>query len=141
MTESGKRGQGMLILGVISLVLLAAGFALRPYWNISKIRTNPPWVLICTAISMACFIGMIYLMDIKGQESRVRWLKPAGTSTLTSYLLPYIHYAILALVGAGFSLPIVLRTGSIGIIKSLLYAGLIVYITGVLEKRRIRLSI
>jgi heparan-alpha-glucosaminide N-acetyltransferase len=141
MTESGKRSQGMLVLGFLSLVLLAAGFALRPYWNISKIRTNPPWVLICTSISMACFVGMIYLMDIRGQDSRLRWLKPAGTSTLTSYLLPYIHYALLALLGAGFSLPMVLRTGNIGIVKSLLYAGLIVYITGVLEKRRIRLSI
>lgn len=139
--EAGKRGQAMLVMGVAAILLLGAGFALRSFWGISKIRATPSWVLICTAISMACFIGLIYLMDIKGRESMIKWLKPAGTSTLTCYLLPYIHYAILNWIGVRSTLPWVFRTGGIGIIKSLLYALVIVLITGALEKRKIRLSI
>ena len=139
--SAGKRGQGMLLLSVIALAALAGGFAVRPIWAISKIRASPSWVLICTGISLFCFVLLIYLMDIKGKESSIKWLKPAGTSTLTCYLLPYFHYSILVLLGKGVLLPLVLRTGGVGIVKSLLYAFVIILITGLLEKRRLRLSI
>jgi heparan-alpha-glucosaminide N-acetyltransferase len=138
---AGKRGQGMMVLGILALATLAGGFAVRPIWAISKIRASPSWVLICTGISLFCFVILIYFMDIKGKESAVKWLKPAGTSTLTCYLLPYFHYSILVLLGPGILLPLVLRTGGIGIIKSLLYAFVIILITGWLEKKRLRLSI
>lgn len=131
----------MLALTIIALGMLAGGFLVRPIWAISKIRASPSWVLICTGISLVCFVILIYLMDIKGKESSVKLLKPAGTSTLTCYLLPYFHYSFLVLLGPGILLPLVLRTGAIGIVKSLLYAFVIILITGWLEKKRLRLSI
>jgi heparan-alpha-glucosaminide N-acetyltransferase len=133
------RSLSFLIL--LGIVLLVAGFAIRPLGGISKIRATPSWVLICTAISIGSWVILIYVMDLKGWKKWIRPLRPAGTSTLTCYLLPYIHYAILNLLGPAFRLPLVLRTGSLGIIKSLLYAFLIIAITGLLEKRKIRLSI
>jgi heparan-alpha-glucosaminide N-acetyltransferase len=139
--DEEKGRQGLLGLGILALVLLAAGFALRPFWGISKIRATPSWVLICTAISLACFICLAFLMDLRGYRNLFHYLRPAGTSTLTCYLLPYIHYAIFNLLGPAIRLPLALRTGGPGILKSLLYALLIIWITGVLEKRRIRLSI
>jgi heparan-alpha-glucosaminide N-acetyltransferase len=123
------------------LVMLAAGFALRPCWGISKIRATPSWVLICMGISACCWLLLIYVMDLRGHQNWMKWLKPAGTSTLTCYLLPYIHYAIYNLLGKQYALPLALRTGGVGIVKCLLYAFLIIQITGWLEKRRIRLSI
>jgi heparan-alpha-glucosaminide N-acetyltransferase len=139
--NAGKRGQGMLALAIIAMGMLAGGFLVRPIWAISKIRASPSWVLICIGISLVCFVILIYLMDIKGKESSMKLLKPAGTSTLTCYLLPYFHYSILVLLGQGILLPLVLRTGAIGIVKSLLYAFVIILITGWLEKKRLRLSI
>ncbi len=41
----------------------------------------------------------------------------------------------------GISLPAFLLTGAVGIIKSLLFALLIILLTGLLEKWRIRLKI
>ncbi|HTI07219.1 MAG TPA: DUF5009 domain-containing protein [Puia sp.] len=139
--EKEKTVQSLLLLAGIALVALGAGFALRPYWGISKIMATPSWVLICTAISIVCFILLLYFMDIKGHKNWFSFIRPAGTSTLTCYLLPYIHYAIFNFPGVHNRLPLVLRTGGIGIVKSLCYSLAIILVTGVLEKRKLRLSI
>lgn len=126
----------LLFLGV---AFLAGGFLLRPYFIISKILATPSWVMICTGISMIVFAALIFLVDIKKKQNWFSLIKPAGTSTLTAYLLPYIHYSLYAMVGV--SLPLMLRTGTVGIIKSLLYALIIILITGLLEKWKLRLKI
>jgi hypothetical protein len=94
---------------------------------------------ICTGISLAAF-GVLFI--ITDQYKKTRWaaiLSPAGRSTLTCYLVPYFYYALLVIVG--YYLPESLRTGYVGIIKSLLFALLIVSITGLLERVSIRLKI
>jgi heparan-alpha-glucosaminide N-acetyltransferase len=141
MTEKGKEMQALAWMILLAAMTMTAGFALRPIGGISKIRATPSWVLICTAINLAVFLLLAFIMDIKGRQRWIGPLKPAGTSTLTAYLLPYIHYAIYNLLGLRFALPLVLRTGWIGIAKSLTYALLIITITGLLEKKRIRLCI
>jgi heparan-alpha-glucosaminide N-acetyltransferase len=137
--EKGKTEQSLAVLVVLALVLLGAGFGLRPMGGISKIRATPSWVLICTAISIGCWIGLAILVDLKGRERWFAALRPAGSSTLTSYLLTYLHFAILQILG--FHLPDILRIGGAGIGKSLVFAFLIVLLTGALEKKKIRLSL
>jgi hypothetical protein len=68
-------------------------------------------------------------------------IRPAGTSTLTCYLLPNIHFAIYHLIGEKWRLPASLRTDGMGIVKCMLYAFFIVLLTGVLERKKFRLSI
>ena len=128
-----------MVMAGMAISMLLLGYALRPFWGISKIRATPAWVMICTALSIASFALLIYLLDIKRKQKWFDIIKPAGTSTLTCYLLPYIHYAILNLIG--ISLPLILRTGMIGITKSLLYALIIIVIAGLFEKMRIRLKV
>ena len=140
-TREGQTGQGILVLATLILILMAAGYALRPFWGISKERDTVSWILICTAISITAYIILFYFMDLKGKKSWVRTIRPASTSTLTCYLLPYIHNAVLNLCGSGANLPLFLRTGAIGIIKSLLYAWVIIRIAGWLEKKGFRLAL
>jgi len=124
----------------IAILLFVFGFATRPLWGISKIRATPSWTTICSAISILAFAILIFLVDRKGKENWFKILKPAGTSTLTCYLLPYFHEAIfISLIG--IRLPLIVRTGAAGIIKSLLFALIIVLITDWLEKRKLRLKI
>ena len=140
MKFSQKRGKIEMILFLMAILLFAFGFATRPLWGISKIRATPSWTTICAAISILAFALLIFLVDRKGKENWFKIIKPAGTSTLTCYLLPYFHLAIfISLIG--IHLPLVLRTGVAGIIKSLLFAFLIVLATGWLEKLRLRLKI
>ena len=126
-------------IAAMAILFTTLGFVLRPFWGISKIMATPSWVMICTGISLLLFGLLIVLVD---QKKKAHWfsiLRPAGTSTLTAYLLPYMHYALYSWIG--ISLPLFWRTGWIGIIKCLLYALLIILITGWLEKKRLRLKI
>jgi len=59
--------------------------------------------------------------------------------TLTCYLVPYYIYAFRAL--SGISLPPGLTTGGIGILKSILFALMIIQLTGFLGKLSIKLKI
>ncbi|MCG8310160.1 MAG: DUF5009 domain-containing protein [Cytophagales bacterium] len=138
----GKRNQ------IGSFVGLLAGFGAisvlyalitRPEWGISKIRATPSWTSICIGISTASFMVLYGVSDLLNKTSWANFIKPAGRSTLTCYLVPYFYYPVIAL--AGVSLPDELKTGAIGIVKSLAFAYLMIYITGVMERLNIRLKV
>ncbi|AOM76497.1 DUF5009 domain-containing protein [Pedobacter steynii] len=123
-----------------SILLFLFGYFTNPLWGISKIRATPSWTSICAGITAIAFALMVYLTEVLSLQKWYLPVKPAGTSTLTCYLLPYIHYALLTLMSIP-QLPLFLRTGEVGLLKSLCYALIIVMITGLLEKRKIRLKI
>lgn len=139
LAEKGKYKACYLILLLFATVMLAGGFAIRPLAGISKIRATPSWVMICTGISILFFTALIWLVDRKNKQQLFAIIRPAGTSTLTAYLLPYVFYPLCVL--AGISLPAVVLTGAAGIIKSVLFALLIILLTGLFEKWRIKLKI
>lgn len=123
----------------LAFVLILFGVITRPIWGISKIKATPSWTGICSGIAIIGFLLTVFITDVLKKTKWYKFIKPAGTSTLTSYLIPYVHYAIIGLIG--IQLPLFLRTGMIGIGKSFIYALIIVSITGLLEKRNIRLKI
>jgi predicted acyltransferase len=140
--EYGKTGNVSKFLSfifILAVLFVAYGFITRPEWGISKIKATPSWTSICAGISFAAF-GILYIVaDVWKKTSWANPIGPAGRSTLTCYLVPYFYYGIMALVG--IYLPEFFKTGFIGIIKSLLFAYLIIFITGQLEKLNIRLKI
>ena len=140
-TDQGKGAKGLVILAALVPVLIAAGFIVRPIGGIAKLGVTPSWILICTGISVGCVAILGYVVDLKEKQAWYRLIRPAGTITLTCYLLPDIHFALLKLLGPSVQLPDVLRTDGLGVLKSLVFAFLIVLLTGVLEKKRIRLSV
>lgn len=92
------------ILAIVSLgvIFLVAGFILRNWFIISKIKSTPSWGLICNGISMMLFAFMYWFIDVRKQ---VRWgsfLQPAGANSLTVYLVPDMFYYIIW----QFSLPL-----------------------------------
>ena len=140
-TDLGRARQSLWRMSLLAPVLLAAGFALRPLGGIAKLGDTPSWILICTAISIACFAFLAYVVDICGHQKWYTLIRPAGTSTLMCYLLTYIHYSIFKMLPAGWRLPLALRSGDIGLLKSVLFSFLIVWLTGWLERRKFRLSV
>jgi predicted acyltransferase len=124
---------GSLITSAI--LLIAFCFITRPLWGIHKIGATPSWVTLCLGISILVFVFLIWLIDMKQKEKWFAFLKPAGTSTLTAYLIPYLTIWISAV------LPMFLRIGVIGLFTCLVYALITIFLTGFLEKRRIRLKI
>jgi predicted acyltransferase len=133
-------GRMMVLFIAIAGLFFAFGFGTRPLWGISKIRATPSWTMICSAISILVFCLLVVIVDKKRKESWFSVIRPAGTSTLTCYLLPYFYYSIFITLIA-IRLPHAVRTGEAGILKSLLFALLIVLVAGWLEKRKLRLKI
>lgn len=125
---------------ITALLLLLYGFASRPLWGISKIRATPSWISICAAINILFFLLLIIIADIKKKAHWFKIIKPAGTSTLTCYLLPYILFPVFLSI-LDLRMPDYLNSGVIGILKCLLFALLVVRLTGWLENRKIRLKI
>ena len=140
-TGQGRAAQSLWRILLLTPLLLAAGFALRPLGGIAKLGDTPSWVLICTAISMIVFSLLAYIVDLRGRQKWYALIRPAGTSTLMCYLLTYIHFSILKMLPESWRLPESLRTGNVGLLKSLLFSLLIVMLTGWLEKRKFRLSV
>lgn len=127
------------LLAVIGIILLAAGFASRKFFIISKIHATPPWILICSSISVFLFLIVYLLVDIKQKQKWFSLIKPAGTATLTCYLIPYLFYSFAALYK--FALPHWLTHGVIGILKSILFSFLIIGFTYFIGKFKVKLKI
>jgi len=140
MTENGNFNKVWLIFSLSGIALIILGFFIRPYTEgISKIHSTPAWVFICTGIGILLFELFIWLIDIKGKQNWFKIIKPAGTSTLTCYLIPYFMVAIFSIVD--FNYPHLLNYGAGGILRSFAVAFIVIIITGLLEKRRLRLKI
>ena len=137
--EKQRIGQFVSMLVILAAALIVYGIVTRPEWGISKIRATPSWTTICAGISIVLFALLFVIADVAKKTSWASFLGPAGRSTLTCYLVPYFYYPIMALIG--IYLPEFLRTGMIGLVKSLLFAYLIIFITGQLQRINIRLKI
>lgn len=137
-TAAGKWKSVIPLLLGIAVVLATAGLLTRPIWEISKIRATPSWVLICSAITIGLFVVTYWLGDLRQKAHWFKIIKPAGTDTLLCYLIPYFAYAVLTMTGV-FAMEAL--SGWVGIVKSLLFAVLMIQIAGLLSKAGIRLKL
>ncbi|TDE17518.1 DUF5009 domain-containing protein [Dyadobacter psychrotolerans] len=135
----GKSQLFILVLVGLGIICLVYGFALRPFWGISKIRATPAWVGICSGIGFIVYAFFYWLVDIKNTKKWALPLAPAGTATLTCYLIPYIWYAVITIFG--ISLPPIVRTGMIGLVKSLIFSLLVITLTGIINRLGVKLKI
>lgn len=136
----GKTQRLWAILAVLGIALIAAGLLIRPYAEgISKIHSTPAWIFICSGITILVFELSVYLIDIKGKKDWFKIIAPAGTSTLTCYLMPYFQVFLLRLFHIRY--PFFLNSGAAGLIRSFAISFILIAIVGLMEKRRIRLKI
>jgi heparan-alpha-glucosaminide N-acetyltransferase len=127
----------ILFYGMLSF---AFGMFIRPYaGGISKIYATPAWIFVCMGITILVFAFLIYLIDVRQKKDWFKLIKPAGTSTLTCYLIPYLLYSVFSLVH--FHFPHFLSSGIGGIIRSFLMAFLVIGIVYFLEKKKLRLKV
>lgn len=129
-----------ILITFYGLLSFAFGMFIRPYaGGISKIYATPAWIFVCMGITIIVFELLIYLVDVKQKKKWFKIIKPAGTSTLTCYLIPYLLYSIFSLVH--FRFPHFLSSGIGGIIRSFFIAFLVIGIVYFLEKKKLRLKV
>lgn len=125
---------------ILGAGLVIAGLLIRPYAEgISKIRSTPAWVFICSGITILMFELFIYLVDIKEKINWFKSIRPAGTSTLTCYLIPYLQVALFEILHVNY--PRFFNYGIGGVIRSMATGFIIIAIVGLMEKRRLRLKV
>ena len=128
-----------IILFSFGLASLFLGLFLRDYFIISKIGGTPSWILISLSTAIFLFICLHWIADVKKVLVWYRYIKIAGTATLTCYLIPYYYYSFRTILG--IVLPEFFLTGIIGLIKSFIYSFIIVGICSGLRQTKIQLKI
>lgn len=137
-TRENQRKLYILLISAATLTLVT-GLLLRGSFIISKISGTPTWILISLSSALFLFVLLHFIVDVKGHANWFIPIKTAGTATLTCYLVPYFYYSFRSLTGA--ELPDFLTEGWLGLIKSFMYAFIIVGITWLLTRMKIQLKI
>lgn len=127
------------ILCILGTMMLIAALLAHPFWIISKIQATPTWLFFCLAAFFPLFGLFYWLTDVKGKAYWFEIIKPAGTATLTCYLIPYLWYSIQQLLDLHY--PEILSGGVPGLLKSVVFSLVIVGITGLLVKAKIKLKV
>ncbi len=128
-----------LVLVAMSIALIILSVIVRPHWGLAKLGATPAWLFLCSAFTILAFTLVYWIADVYKKANWFNIIRPAGTDTLLCYLIPYFAYGFTRLVG--FHLPEVLLTGTLGLIKSALFAVLCAIITGGLIRAGIRLKL
>lgn len=131
--QNGSKNNTLFVMIAIGLGHIIYGVLLRPYWGISKIQGTPSWLAICIGIGIISFVGLYVLCDLKGKTNWAKIIAPAGTATLTCYLIPYLVYPIGQLTE--FKLPDFFNAGIVGLIGSMVFSLLVVLMVGWFEKK------
>ncbi len=119
-------------LAGLAAVMAVAGFFAHQHWIISKIQGTPTWLFWCCAMFFPLF-GLVYwLTETKGKAGWFGFIAPAGTVTLTCYVIPYIWYAVRSLVGV--SRPEVMQSGGWGLVGAMIFAVAVVWIAGAMSR-------
>jgi len=129
--------KALAVLGAI-VVLLLGTWLTRQLWIIDKISGTLPWVLVSSAIAVGMYAILSWLVSIR-KAGWLSFLKPAGTATLTCYLMPHLLYSFMTIFG--FSTPAWMNEGIMGIISCICFSLLCLFLTWILGKIGLRLKI
>lgn len=104
---------------LLAFLLLAAGFAVRPHWPLSKIYATPSWGLACAGASLLLYLALRPIADDAPGRAAMIVLGDAARHPLLAYLIPYVLAALTTLVP--WSWPAALSTGAAGLARGLLF--------------------
>jgi heparan-alpha-glucosaminide N-acetyltransferase len=117
-------------------VLAAAGWMLTPL-GISKLRDTPSWCMYCSAANILLFLFLYWMADVRQWTRGVAFIEPVGSNALLAYLLAYVAYFVPTL----FRLTADGTAGWYGVMRSLLFAALILAVVSILTRLQFRLRV
>lgn len=124
---------------LITCVMAVCGFISHKFWIISKNLATPTWMFYCLALFFVIFGLLFWICDAKGKTKWANIIKPAGSATLTAYMLPSIWYAMMSLTGLSY--PHALSHGFFGLVRSMCFGLIIIGLTWCLGKIHIKLKL
>lgn len=118
-------------------VLLVLGMAAHSGWIVSKNLGTLPWCLFVSSLSVALYTVLRY-MERRGWTGWFKPLSPAGTATLTVYMIPYLFISLWIFVNPTIAPWL---TGWVGVGKCVLMAAVYIGCAWGLTKAGIKLKI
>ncbi len=138
MSLRSRPGWQRVALGLTAaFAFLSLGFLSHRWWIISKNLGTLPWCFYVTALSVALYT----LLRLLEEHGITRWFapfRPAGTATLTVYMMPYIFLVLWIVVSP--SIPEWL-SGWVGVLKCALFSLLCIWMAQLFVKMGIKLKI
>lgn len=131
--KTAKVGVGLAAASVLAVLGLAA----HQGWIVSKNLGTLPWCLYVSAIGVALYT-LLRVLERKGWTGWFKPLQPAGTATLTVYMIPYLF--IVGWILLEPSIPAWL-CGWVGVGKSALYTVAVLCVAWILTKSGIKLKV
>lgn len=132
-------GQKTLLGLAFGSVSLIAGWFLTPL-GISKIRATPTWSLYSIGAAVLMFTALYWICDVKKRTGWAFFARPAGSNTLTTYLLPDFWDYILFAMGIHY-FDTHLNYGWPGAVWCVFFTAFILALSGLATRMRIRLRL
>ena len=132
------RSRLALALGFAAAALIAARL-LTPL-GISKIRATPTWCLYSIGAAVLVFTLLYWICDVRGKSAWAAPVRAAGENALLTYLLPDIFYFVTAWVGFTY-LDTHLHTGAAGVVRAVVFTLLMLAVSNLLTRWRVRLQL
>lgn len=129
----------MLVAVAFAVPVLVAGWLLTPL-GISKIRATPTWCLYSVGAAVLCFTLLYWICDVKKRTAWAFFVRPAGANTLLTYLLPDFYDFLITLTGFVY-FESHFHTGWPGVVKSVIFTFVILGVSGLLTRLRLRMQL
>ena len=97
--------------------------------------------MICNGISFLVFILLYWIVDVRGKIIWASFLQPAGENSLTTYIAPDIIYYLIWSSGIPFLIYKQSHEPLIVVVGSIVWALLMVGLTAMLARLKIKLRI
>jgi heparan-alpha-glucosaminide N-acetyltransferase len=124
---------------VFSVVTLFCGWLFTPL-GISKIRATPTWCLYSIGCSVLLFTLLYWICDVRRAVGWATFTRPAGENTLLTYLLPDLYFFIASACGFTYFAEHA-NSGLPGVLRCLIFTALILALSALLTRWKLRLQI
>ena len=114
------------------------GVLTHKFWIAAKLGLTLPCCLFVSAIAIAIYTLLRYL-NTRNLTGWFAVIRPAGTATLTTYMIPYVFYGFADITG--IVLPDWLTHGPMALVNCFCFALIVVAIVGILQKLHLKLKV
>jgi hypothetical protein len=83
---------------------------------------------------------LYWVCDVKQWQRWAGWLRPAGSNTLLTYLLPDLWYFLMVALGVTY-FDTHWNTGPVAVVKTLIFTFTMLGIAGALTRAKVRLQL
>lgn len=132
------QGKRILIGLGTALAAFLLGVFTRRFWIAAKLGLTLPCCLFVSAIAIAIYTLLRWL-NSKGLSGWFAIIRPAGTATLSTYMIPYVFYGFADITG--IVLPDWLTHGVMSLVNCFCFALICIAIVGILQKLHIKLKV